>query len=395
MSLKSLIARKIRSAKFRLHAFLDQQKQRASERRKVKLAKCWLESLTKTSAEVLIGANFVEMGGCRQHMHSLANFSSLETELVPNTKTMSRLHASDFTCIYKDFLKSPPSPKVKAVHSHVFPWFINWCIEQRRNIPLWVHTHHAWYFDEYNDGTKIPWHEEFNHAFLQALSQCDVPISVSRWQQQFLLTQFGIKTHYLPNGVDLSLCLRGNAQSFRSSTGLHEKFVLWVGRNDPVKNPAEILQLAHITPGISYCLVGPDLTNESMQRQFGVSTPDNVTYTGQLSQAEVQNAIAACSALVITSRREGLPTLVLEGLAHQKPLVVPNETGCVEALGGPKFGYIYELGNLPSLKTALKTALAGPPQLPEGLERIRDEFDWPVIMRKLDRVYRGGPLEHP
>jgi glycosyltransferase involved in cell wall biosynthesis len=299
----------------------------------------------------------------------------------------------DFSAVYDSFLATPPSKHVRAVHSHVFPWIIKWCLEQRKRIPIWVHTHHAWYFDEYNNGRPVPWHAEFNHYFVEAINNCDIPLCVSRWQQQFMKREFGLKTHYVPNGVDLSLCLQGKAETFHDSMQMEGKFVLWVGRNDPVKNPKEIVQLALEFPELPFYLVGPGLSAESMQADYGQPTPKNVFYTGRLSQLQVQDAIAACSTLVVTSRREGLPTLVLEGLAHQKPIVVPNEDGCVEALGGEEFGQVYELGNIPSLKLALEKALASPPSNPRALQRVREEFDWPVIMRRIDRVYKGGTLD--
>jgi teichuronic acid biosynthesis glycosyltransferase TuaC len=234
---------------------------------------------------------------------------------------------------------------------------------------------------------------EFNHFFLEALKSCDVPLCVSRWQQAFLLREHGVRTHYLPNGVDVSLCLRGVARNFHKTFAIPEDFVLWVGRNDPVKNPAEMVQLAAALPDIAFCMAGPGLSPESLLADYGVVVPPNVRFTGKLTQAGVQDAIAACRVLVVTSRREGLPTLVLEGLAHQKPMVVPNEDGCTEALGGAQFGAVYTLGDVPSLTSALRVCFEAPRQNAFALERVRDEFDWPVIMRKLDKVYNGGLFE--
>jgi glycosyltransferase involved in cell wall biosynthesis len=326
-------------------------------------------------------------------MHSLASFSALATELVPDAKTMETMGAADLSLIYNSLLRTTPSKSVKSVHSHVFPWFINWCIAQRKNIPVWVHTHHLWYYDEHRAHQQIPWHVEFNHFFLEALKSCDVPLCVSRWQQAFLLREHGVRTHYLPNGVDVSLCLRGVARNFHKTFAIPEDFVLWVGRNDPVKNPAEMVQLAAALPDIAFCMAGPGLSPESLLADYGVVVPPNVRFTGKLTQAGVQDAIAACRVLVVTSRREGLPTLVLEGLAHQKPMVVPNEDGCTEALGGAQFGAVYTLGDVPSLTSALRVCFEAPRQNAFALERVRDEFDWPVIMRKLDKVYNGGLFE--
>lgn len=388
-SVFQILIRKVRSAGIRWRQYRERQIRRACQQQKLRLAKDWLHRFAMSDAEVLIGANFVELGGCRQHMHSLAEFSALKTSLVPEQKTVDQLSPFDLTPVYQQFLNTPPSATIKAVHSHVFPWFGKWCTQQRDRIPVWVHTHHNWYYKEFGGGEEVPWHNEFNQYFRDALLQCDVPLVVSRGQQKFLKEEQGIHANYLPNGVDLSLCLRGNADSFRRSTDLQQPFVLWVGRNDPVKNPVEVIHLAQRMPETKFCLIGPGLSAETLLSDYQIAAPDNVVFTGGVPQATVQDAIAACSALVVTSLREGFPTLVLEGLAHQKPIVVPTEAGCEEALGGPEFGWIYQLGNVDSLLEKTQAALNGPPLNPRSLERVRDEFDWKVIMRKLDRIYRG------
>lgn len=392
MNLLTVMFRKIRSAKIRWKARREQVRNRHARQVQDAAGKAWLKAFADTSADVLIGANFVDMGGCRQHMHSLAAFSSLKTLLVPDTKCVEQLGASHFSGLREAFMNTAPSPTVQAVHSHVFPWFVNWCRQHRDRIPVWVHTHHLWYYAEHHSGAQIPWHTEFNESFCEALRSCDVPLCVSKWQQQFLLQEHGIHTHYLPNGVDLSLCLKGSGQAFHDAFPIPPGFLLWVGRNDPVKNPGDFVQLAREMPELKFCMVGPGLSAESLFTDYGLVVPPNIWFTGRLTQAQVQNAIAACRMLVVTSRREGLPTLVLEGLAQQKPLVVPEEAGCLEALGGAEFGNAYDLGDVSSLVHAVRLGLLRPQRNPRALARVRDEFDWPVIMRRLDRIYQGGSV---
>jgi glycosyltransferase involved in cell wall biosynthesis len=390
MRMLRVFFRKLRSAKIRWNNLRQQVRDKQAQRTRAAAGRAWLAAFEKSSAEVLIGANFVDMGGCRQHMHSVAAFSSLKTLLVPDTDIVERLGACEFSNLRDAFLQTAPPPAVKAVHSHVFPWFINWCVNQRSRIPVWVHTHHNWYYPEFGHNGLEQWQIEFNEKFCEALRSCDVPLCVSRWQQQFLLNQHGIRTHYLPNGVDVSLCLSGDKHAFHNSFSIPEGFVLWVGRNDPVKNPADFVSLAREIPELNFCMVGPGLSVDSLINDYGVVVPRNVWFTGRLTQAEVQNAIAACRILVVTSRREGLPTLVFEGLAQQKPMVVPNEDGCMEALGGAKFGDTYEQGDVSSLVKCVHLCLQRPPRNAEALQRVRDEFDWPVIMQRLDIIYRGG-----
>ena len=93
-----------------------------------------------------------------------------------------------------------------------------------------------------------------------------------------------------------------------------------------------------------------------------------------------------------TALKEGLPTLVLEAMTHQKPIVVSNEPGSMEAIESGKFGYYYSLGDLADLQKNVLDALADriKPQL--ARQRILEEYDWRVVARKLDAIYKGDVL---
>ena len=106
-----------------------------------------------------------------------------------------------------------------------------------------------------------------------------------------------------------------------------------------------------------------------------------------MSQIEVQHAIAASSCLVSNSKREGLPTLVLEGMAQSKPVVVSNEPGSMEAIDHGKYGYFYELGDIEDLKNQTLLAIEDTIKPVKARQRVLEEYDWRVVIKKLDRFY--------
>ena len=290
--------------------------------------------------------------------------------------------------ICERFMEFEPSGS-PVVHSHIEPWMIHWCHRQQKRGLRWIHTHHNWYYPEFAKDKLAEWQVELNEGFLFALRHADVCLSVSRRQQEFLKVEHGIETDYLPNGVDVNVCDLGDADRFRRRHHLAGPFMLYVGRNDPVKNPADFVRLALAMPALRFVMIGSGLTADTLREEWQVEAPANLTLPGPVSHAGVQDAIAACSVLVVTSKREGLPTLVMEGMAHQKPVVVPDEAGCMEAIGDGEFGYIYQQGNIDDLVAKVELAKEDSSIGLRARQRILDEYDWRVVSRKLDQIYRS------
>jgi glycosyltransferase involved in cell wall biosynthesis len=322
-------------------------------------------------------------------MHALKRFSSLNVALVPDDKPLQQitewLLRTEFS---NDFFRFHPK-NLKAVHSHVFPWFIRWCHHQKVTTGVrWVHTHHNWYYPEFGRNGLEPWQEEFNREFLFALNNADVALAVSKAQQKFLLDSFGIRVHYLPNGVDAEFCRKAEPHNCHVNMG-RDHFFLYVGRNDPIKNPVDFVRLAEQLPQHRFLMLGQELSEDSLAKDWNVQVPRNLTVAGAATHRQTLNAIAACSALIVTSRREGLPTLVLEAMACGKPVVVPDEQGCLEAIGHGDFGWVYEQNNIDQLVARTLEAAAGDPRCIRAKQRVDDEYDWRVILKKIDRIYCG------
>ncbi|HRD03187.1 MAG TPA: glycosyltransferase family 4 protein [Verrucomicrobiota bacterium] len=360
----------------------------ATRRRKHRMFDAWLAELRAHPPDVLIGANFDKQGGVGNHIQSIRRYSSLRVEPAPSDKLMASLRIHDFQSeLRQSFLEFAPRG-IRVLHSHVFPWFIEWCRKHQESGVRWVHTYHNMYFPEFGKQGLEPWQKEMNHVLVNDARHADVRISVSRWQSAFLEKEYGIPTIYLPNGVDVSLSDRADANRFIRKTGL-SRFVLYAGRNDPVKNPADFVRLALCLPQHAFVMIGHDLTLEILRTEWEVGAPKNLYLYGSASRGEVQDALAACSILVVTSKREGLPTLVLEAMTHRKAVVVPDDAGCMEAVGQGKFGFIYRQGDLDDLAAKTLSALADTNLGPRARERVLAEYDWRVVAPKLDALYRG------
>lgn len=380
----AVLSRKIRSAHYRFSRAIAGLRERAVARRKRRDFEAWLAHLHAQPPEVLLGSNFAEFGGVRGHIHAIQKHSGHNVELAPTDELLRKLEPHDLSSTFNDaFLDFEPRG-IGVAHSHVFPWFIEWCSRHHRRV-RWVHTYHAPYFPEYARENLLPWQIRFNDILINVARHAHVRISVSRWQQEWLSENHGIQTNYLPNGVDVALCDDAEAQRFVARTG-RDDFVLYVGRNDPVKNPVDFVRLAQRMPGQQFVMIGRDLGAEALRTEWKVTAPPNLLICGDATHAQVQDALAACRALVVTSRREGLPTVVLEAMAHAKPVVVPNEAGCVEAIANGAFGYIFTPGDVTDLASQTRAALDDA-RGPSARAHVLAEYDWRVIAPRLDAIY--------
>ena len=383
-----MLRRLVKSARFRSSEAWSRWRYAAAQKRKHRLFQAWLSQLRTHPPEVLIGANFDRLGGVGQHIRGIRRHSSLRIEPAPSDELIASLEQYDFQSeLCQDFMDFAPDG-TRALHSHVFPWFIEWCRLHQKSGVRWIHTYHNMYFPEFARNELEPWQKEMNHVLLNDARHANVRISVSRWQSAYLEKEHGIETLYLPNGVDVAFCEGGNASRFVRKTG-QTRFILYVGRNDPVKNPADFVRLSQRLPQHQFVMMGHGLSPEILETEWGVAVPENLYHYGSATRAEVQDALAACSALVVTSKREGLPTLVLEAMTHRRAVVVPDDAGCMEAVGQGEFGFIYRQGDLDDLTAKTLAALANPDRGQRARQRVLTEYDWRVIAPKLDGIYRG------
>jgi glycosyltransferase involved in cell wall biosynthesis len=389
-----VLIRKIRSAlwhaRHRWDVGVNHLRQLLQERRQDRIGHRWFNEFDSSNIDVLVGANFVDLGGTRNHMHCIAQHSSLRVALAPAEFVMGVLSPGQFIQRFHGRMSQLNCRRLQAVHSHVFPFFIQWCYENRKRYGTrWVHTHHNWYYPEFGRNGIEPWQEEFNKGFLFAGENADVFLCVSKSQQNFLHQSFGLNAYHIPNGVDVDACLASNAVRFEHKTGIKRGFILFVGRNDPVKDPEFFVQLAAEMPDKRFVIAGQGISRNVIENEWRLPIPPNLDVLGQLSHADVQDAIAASSVLVLCSRREGLPTLVLEGLVGGRPVVVPDEQGCVEAINDGEFGFIYQQRSLRDCVNAVCRALADSSKIHEAKQHTISTYSWKSLLKQLDAVYKG------
>jgi len=114
-----------------------------------------------------------------------------------------------------------------------------------------------------------------------------------------------------------------------------------------------------------------------------------VQVTGEVASAF--DYIAAGELLVLSSIHEGLPRVILEGMAAGKPVVTTNVGGCAEAVVDGETGIVVPPENPEALAAALKYVLTHPDEARQmgeaGRRRVEEHFTIEAMVRRHIEVY--------
>ena len=84
----------------------------------------------------------------------------------------------------------------------------------------------------------------------------------------------------------------------------------------------------------------------------------DIIYHGFLK--DVKPVIAKSDCIVLPSYREGLPRIILEGMAMGKPIITTDTAGCRQTIEEGQNGYLVQVGDAEGLSKAMETFLALP-----------------------------------
>ena len=151
------------------------------QKRKAEVFRNWLSQLQTQSPDVLLGANFASYGGVKGHLQAIQSYSERSIGFAPPDALLaSGITPHDLQTTFREQFLNLQAPGIKSIHSHVFPWYIQWCRERQGNGIRWVHTYHNMYFPEFARGELEGWQRDINSALINQACHADVRISVSR-----------------------------------------------------------------------------------------------------------------------------------------------------------------------------------------------------------------------
>lgn len=141
----------------------------------------------------------------------------------------------------------------------------------------------------------------------------------------------------------------------------HEQIILSVGRLTAQKSPEDLLRAfvelpAELRDGARLVYVGDGpLRAELQQRATELGVADRVSLSGW--RGDVISLMKAADVLVLPSRWEGLPNVVLEAMAAGLPVLAADTGGVREMLLGELQEWLFKPGEITSLTQSLQRFL--------------------------------------
>jgi starch synthase len=200
------------------------------------------------------------------------------------------------------------------------------------------------------------------------------------------------KSVIIPNSVDFTRLMTAEQVSFRVRYGIKRDFLLYVGRfarhkcvDFLVRNHVAVKDLA-----LDLVLIGQDDGDLNRVRELVKATglEGHIHIFHSISFEEVCAAFREAVALVMASRYEGLPTVILEAAAFGTPSVAPRVGGIPFVIDDGRNGHLYDWGSDEGYVSSIRELAANRMGLAEVVRsEILVRFSWGANARSVAETY--------
>ena len=290
--------------------------------------------------------------------------------------------------------------------------------ELRRSAPRLLHVHHVWpaadrYLAAIADAAGVPhlivtehivgWAHSAAQRRLKRreLGRADAVTAVCSAVADSLAHDYGVdraRLRVLPNGADPPdlEAERPEARRLRDRFGAALLKPLWVcaARLEEQKGHAVLLDaLAEVRRrdhDFVCALAGDGTLREPLARRAAeLGLADHVHFLGRLD--DVGPLLLAADAVILPSRWEGLPLILLEALARARPVVASAVGGVPDVVEDEVTGRLVPPGDPAALADALEGFHGRPDAALKlgraGEQRIEEAYTWPRVAEAFELVY--------
>jgi glycosyltransferase involved in cell wall biosynthesis len=152
------------------------------------------------------------------------------------------------------------------------------------------------------------------------------------------------------------------------------------------------LQLTLVGDGPLRPVLEATITRLNLQAQ--------VEITGWVNSAQIRDYLLSARALVLPSFAEGLPVVLMEALALQRPVVTTSIAGIPELVEPGICGWLVPAGSVSALKTALQEVLTTEPAVldkmgQQGAQLVMKDHNIEIEAQKLARLFGDQTRNQP
>jgi glycosyltransferase involved in cell wall biosynthesis len=255
-----------------------------------------------------------------------------------------------------------------------------------RGVPC-VYTPHAWPF---LDGVPAAARQAYLRVEQAAGRLPATVINVCRYEQAYALARgVGVpRRHFtVHNGVP------DVGRELRADPGASPPRMLVVARFEPQKDHATLLSALRAMPRRDWSLelVGDGPLRAAYERDVvAAGLGERVRFVGEVDDVEAR--MAASQVVVLASRWEGLPLVLLEAMRAGLPVVATDVGGVAEAVVDGITGLLVPRGDARRLAGAMAGLVRSPGRRARmgaaARQRYEDAFTLDAMVEETLRVYR-------
>lgn len=208
------------------------------------------------------------------------------------------------------------------------------------------------------------------------------------------ITRLGVsrdKVTTLRNGVDLSVFAPMDQAVARANLGVSGQVWLCVGHMIERKGMYIALAALAAVPGVTLVIAGDGPDEDSLRRQAArLGIADRVRFAGAVAHTELPGYYNAADALILPTRSEGMPNVVLEALACGTAVIATAVDGIPEIMGGPPAGRLLSERTADAVISAWQSITAD--EMAKGGRMARrnyaQQFGWEPTTQGQIQVFR-------
>jgi glycosyltransferase involved in cell wall biosynthesis len=196
------------------------------------------------------------------------------------------------------------------------------------------------------------------------LRACQFCVTVSDFNRQYILRSYpstpAEKIIVQRLGVDRVLPWPTPTPASEAEVEAEQRrlCLLSVGRLHRVKDYRFLIQAcaALRDQGLDFMcwIVGEGPERRALESQIAaLGLQERVYLIGHVSRTELQGYYRYADLVVMTSKSEGIPVVLMEAMAHEKLVLAPAITGIPELVEHQRTGFLYQSGSLPDFVSAV------------------------------------------
>lgn len=284
------------------------------------------------------------------------------------------------------------------IHTHSYIFFTSIqtaLIKKFQRFPLILHIHGFKIHPKLTTGFNV--YEKLQLKFKDlifdkylgkfSIKMADKIISVSKRDLDLIIKNYNVSNencYYIPNAV--------NIDKFQFNNQIERKYITFIGRLSYIKGFdifLKLIQLIHKKdPSIKFLVIGDGPLKDLLEKlRFKIP----IKYSPYFPYNKIEEVYNRTKILLISSRFEGVPTILLESLSCQTPVISTNAGGIPEVIKNGVNGYLYNVENLEKAVENICNLYNDHDRLmymgKNGRELIHNKFSWKKITKSILKIY--------